>query len=105
MQTLLHESLASETNLAFLLKRRPVFGLYVTLNTHCIYYHNYYTVAEALCETGEVRLFGGEANTYSGIVEVCVEGVWGTICDIQGDWGIENAAIVCHQLGFAATSK
>ena len=63
------------------------------------------TVAEALCETGEVRLFGGEANTYSGIVEVCVEGVWGTICDIQGDWGIENAAIVCHQLGFAATSK
>ena len=64
------------------------------------------TVAERSCETGEVRLVGGEvANTYSGIVEVCVKGVWGTICDLQGDWGLENAAVVCRQLGFAATSK
>ena len=50
------------------------------------------------CETGDVRLVGGVANSSSGVVEVCVGGVWGTVCDYSYEWGYENAAVVCRQL-------
>ena len=63
------------------------------------------TVPETSCDTGEVRLAGGEANSYSGRVEVCVNGVWGTICNFLQDWGPDNAAVVCGQLGFPTISK
>ena len=56
------------------------------------------SVANDGCETGEVRLVGGVANASSGVVELCVDGVWGTICDRYYEWGHENAAVVCRQL-------
>ena len=48
--------------------------------------------------TGDIRLVGGVANSSSGILEVCVNGVWGTVCDYSNEWDHENAAVVCHQL-------
>ena len=63
------------------------------------------TVAETLCDTGEVRLVGGKANSFSGRVEVCVNGVWGTICNARQDWSSDNAAVVCLQVGFPTASK
>ena len=56
------------------------------------------------CETGEVRLVGGVTNS-SGRLEVCGNGVWGTVCNVLNDWGPENAGVVCHQLGFPVTGK
>ncbi|CAI8027223.1 Deleted in malignant brain tumors 1 protein [Geodia barretti] len=50
------------------------------------------------CQTEEVRLVGGVTGSSSGVVEVCVNGVWGTVCDYNNEWTNENAAVVCRQL-------
>ena len=49
------------------------------------------------CTTGEIRLTDGTTQ-YEGRVEVCINGVWGTVCDYN--WGKKQAYAVCHQLGY-----
>jgi hypothetical protein len=49
-------------------------------------------------EDGSVRLVGGDGRY--GVVEVSYNGRWGTICDDDGEWDIEDASIVCNQLGY-----
>ena len=54
------------------------------------------------CERGDIRLAGdldlrGGSNMV-GRVEICVDEVWGTVCD---DWfTTEDATVACRQLGF-----
>ena len=51
------------------------------------------------CVDGTVRLVGGDSE-YEGIVQVCVNRAWGSVCGYPGTgWGAEEAAIVCKQLG------
>ena len=38
------------------------------------------------CETGEVRLVGGVDNSSSGVLELCSNGGWGTVCDYRNEW-------------------
>lgn len=45
----------------------------------------------------KVRLSDGR-HSHEGRVEVWYEGKWGNICGYQ--WGMENADVVCRQLGF-----
>ena len=47
---------------------------------------------------GKVRLMDG-ANEMEGRVEVCLDGIWGSICDNK--WSESDANVVCKQLGFS----
>ena len=50
------------------------------------------------CGEGAVRLDGGDIEQ-EGRVEVCVNGVWGSICDYG--WDKTDAHVICKQLGYA----
>ena len=56
------------------------------------------------CITGEVRLVGGVVNSSSGLLEVCVDGVWGSVCDYHNEWTLNNAAVVYRQLSLPTSS-
>ena len=47
-----------------------------------------------------MRLVGGSTE-YEGRLEVCINGVWGSVCD--NSWGNNDATVVCKQLGYAYT--
>lgn len=59
-------------------------------------------VAPPPCNDGQVRLFGGQAET-EGTIEICQSGVFqgATICDDL--WDNADAAVVCRELGFDST--
>ena len=55
------------------------------------------TVTFTNCTHGELRLAGSNIVT-KGRVEICFNGVWGTVCD--NDWSTVDANVVCNQLGY-----
>ena len=55
-----------------------------------------HTACSGVCTHGDVRLLGGNSPS-EGRVEVCVSGVWGTVCD--DSWTYQDAQVVCRQLG------
>ena len=55
-----------------------------------------------ICYEGELRLTGGSSPT-EGRVEVCIEGMWGTVCD--SSWAAKDAEVACRQAGYLSVGK
>ena len=51
---------------------------------------------ETRCDDNEIRLSNG--TNASGRVEVCLGGLWGTVCN--HGWTRNDANTVCRQLGY-----
>ena len=51
------------------------------------------------CSNGDIRL-AGSTNFLEGRVEVCYDGVWGTVCGTG--WSIADASVACRQLGYSS---
>ena len=57
---------------------------------------------------GPIRLwrnFDFSLSFTSGRVQLRYNWAWGNICDSDGSFGITEATVVCHQLGFTGASS
>lgn len=54
------------------------------------------------CNHGGIRLTGSN-TTMQGRVELCYDGVWGTICSDY--WEVQEAMVACRQLGFSSAGE
>lgn len=73
--------------------KQVIFFNHVTLLHLCV--TMYMCIA---CTHGVARLRGSSFSN-QGRVEICVNGVWGTVCD--DSWAQVDANIVCRQLGYS----
>lgn len=54
------------------------------------------------CNDGDLRLIS-ISSPLAGRVEVCYDGVWGTVC--SREWNNADAAVACRQLGYSSYGK
>lgn len=59
-------------------------------------------IIDPVCNDSDIRLVGTDSPT-QGRLEVCLFGVWGSVCDDQ--WTDRNSEVVCRQLGYESSSK
>ena len=63
---------------------------------------DWYYIVATNCTDGQIRLRGG-SNNREGRVEICINRIWGTICDTY--WDYREAQVICRQLGFPSIGK
>ena len=81
---------------------RGINGLLVLADIAFFYIVKYcmlLSIAVQRCTHGTLRLVGGPVDS-AGRVEICIYGVWGTVCDDL--WDESDAVVVCRELGYNA---
>lgn len=53
------------------------------------------SIDPANCTNGDIQLIGGN-NSAEGVIEICMNGTWGSVCN--DGWGAQETAVVCKQL-------
>ena len=61
-----------------------------------------HTWCMVVCTNGDLRLAGGNVIN-EGRIEICINNVWGTICDDY--WSDTDANVACRMLGYSGQSK
>ena len=51
------------------------------------------------CRHGDIRLVGGK-NNREGIVEICINNLWGRVCTSGWNTGVAN--VTCRHAGFSS---
>ena len=62
----------------------------------------YLSLVHVAGSVGAVQLTGGLIPE-EGTVQVCVNGMWSSVCDSY--WDYKDAFVVCRQLGYPATGE
>ena len=52
------------------------------------------------CTEGDIRLYGG-SKPNEGILHICTNGAWGTVC-LNSYWSNNEANVACRELGYTA---